>query len=67
MAASTSKRIHRRLGILFLSLGLGGVVMVETGCTATCLADCSGTLAEIRVGPSIAAVEACDSTGACTR
>jgi hypothetical protein len=67
MAASTSKRIYRRLGILFLVLGLGGIVMVESGCATSCSASCSGPLAEIRVGPSIAAVEACDSTGACTR
>ena len=67
MAASTSKRTYRRLGILFLVLGLGGIVMVESGCASSCLASCSGPLAEIRVGTSIAAVEACDSGGACTR
>jgi hypothetical protein len=67
MAASTPKHIYRRLGILFIVLGLGGVVMVESGCASSCSASCSGPLAEIRVGPSIATVEACDSDGACTR
>jgi hypothetical protein len=67
MAASTPKHIYRRLGILFIVLGLGGVVMVESGCASSCSASCSGPLAEIRVGPSIAAVEACDSDGTCTR
>ena len=67
MAASPSKRIYRRLGILFLMLSLGGMVMIESGCTSHCIASCVGPLAEIRVGPSIAAVEACDSTGACSR
>ncbi|GEM_PF-2114619 len=67
MAALISKRIYRRLGILILVLGLGGIVMVESGCASSCFASCSGPLAEIRVGTSIAAVEACDSTGVCTR
>lgn len=67
MAASTWKRTYRRLGVLVLVLGLGGMVMVESGCASSCSASCSGPLAEIRVGTSIAAVEACDSTGACTR
>ena len=67
MAALISKRIFRRLGILILVLGLGGIVMVESGCASSCSASCSGPLAEIRVGTSIAAVEACDSTGMCTR
>ena len=67
MAASTSKRTYRRLGVLFLVLGLGSMVMVESGCASSCLASCSGPRAEIRIGESIAAVEACDSTGACTR
>ena len=67
MAASPSKRTYRRLGILFLVLGLGGMVMVESGCASSCSASCSGPLAEIRVGTSIAAVEACDSAGVCTR
>jgi hypothetical protein len=67
MAASTPKHICRGLGILFIVLGLGSMVMVESGCASCCSASCSGPLAEIRVGPSIAAVEACDSDGACTR
>lgn len=67
MAASTPKHICRGLGILFIVLGLGSMVMVESGCASSCSASCSGPLAEIRVGPSIAAAEACDSDGACTR
>ena len=68
MRVDAITRSPRQLvGILVLMLGLGGVVMVESGCASSCLASCSGPLAEIRVGPSIAAVEACDSNGACTR
>ena len=67
MAASTWKRTYRRLGVLFLVLGLGGMVIAESGCTSDCVASCTGPLAEISVGGSIAAVEACDSAGTCTR
>jgi len=68
MKRLTSRRTPRHfLGVLILLLGLGTMVMIESGCTSHCIASCVGPLAEIRVGPSIAAVEACDSTGACTR
>ena len=68
MKRLTTRRTPRQfLGVLILLLGLGSMVMVESGCVSSCMASCSGPLAEIRVGPSIAAVEACDSTGACTR
>lgn len=67
MSASTWKRTYRRLGILFLVLGLGGIVIAESGCTSDCAASCSGPLAEVTIGPAIAAVEACDSAGTCTR
>lgn len=68
MKRLTTRRTPRQfLGVLILLLGLGSMVMVESGCASSCMASCSGPLAEIRVGTSIAAVEACDSSGVCTR
>lgn len=67
MAASTPRRSLRKFGVLILLLGIGSLVMVETSCSSNCIASCTGPLAEISIGGSIAAVESCDSAGTCTR
>ncbi len=56
----------RILVAIALSMALSATVILESGCSSGCDASCSGPLVEV-TGAGVAAVEVCDSAGACTR